>query len=63
MSGIAEVLLSLGYPVSGSDINSSATTENLRARGAEIHIGHREENMESVGLVVYSSAIDNTNLS
>jgi UDP-N-acetylmuramate--alanine ligase len=61
MSGIAEVLLSLGYPVSGSDISQSSTTENLKTNGAEVYIGHKESNVNEVGLVVYSSAIDSTN--
>lgn len=61
MSGIAEVLLSLGYPVSGSDLSSSATTESLKLKGAEIHLGHKKENLVDVGLVVYSSAIDDSN--
>jgi UDP-N-acetylmuramate--alanine ligase len=61
MSGIAEVLLSLGYPVSGSDIANTATTLSLQKNGAEIHLGHQESNLENAGLVVYSSAIDGTN--
>lgn len=58
MSGIAEVLLDLGYKVSGSDLNASAVTENLQKKGAEIHIGHRASNVEGSTLIVYSSAID-----
>jgi UDP-N-acetylmuramate--alanine ligase len=61
MSGIAEVLLDLGYKVSGSDLNSSTVTENLQKKGAEIHIGHRSTNVEGSTLVVYSSAIDTKN--
>lgn len=61
MSGIAEVLLDLGYKVSGSDLNSSAVTENLQKKGAEIHIGHKSANVEGSTLVVYSSAIDTKN--
>ncbi len=61
MSGIAEVLLDLGYQVSGSDLNNSAVTENLQRKGAQIHIGHRAENVEGSTLVVYSSAIDPLN--
>lgn len=61
MSGIAEVLLSLGYPVSGSDIASGPAVEALRERGAVVSIGHKEENLGDAGLVVYSSAIDNEN--
>lgn len=61
MSGIAEVLLSLGYPVSGSDISTGPAIEHLRSAGAQIFIGHSEENVQDAGLVVYSSAIDATN--
>lgn len=61
MSGIAEVLLDLGYKVSGSDLNASAVTENLQTKGAEIHIGHRASNVEGSTLIVYSSAIDTKN--
>jgi UDP-N-acetylmuramate--alanine ligase len=58
MSGIAEVLLSLGYKVSGSDISESANVERLRKKGAEIFIGHREENIKGATVVVYSSAVN-----
>lgn len=61
MSGIAEVLLSLGYRVSGSDIADSPTVEKLRGLGAEVYIGHRKENINDVTVIVYSSAIDETN--
>lgn len=57
MSGIAEVLLNLGYPVSGSDIKRSAIIDRLRRRGAHIHIGHREKNVQDVDVMVMSSAI------
>jgi UDP-N-acetylmuramate--alanine ligase len=58
MSGIAEVLLDLGYQVSGSDLNSSAVTSNLKKKGAEIFLGHTASNVEGSTLVIYSSAID-----
>lgn len=61
MSGIAEVLLDLGYKVSGSDINYSTVTENLQRKGAEVFIGHRAANVEGSTLVIYSSAIDPKN--
>lgn len=61
MSGIAEVLLDLGYSVSGSDLNPSATIENLKHKGATIHIGHSASNLGDAALVVYSSAIDHKN--
>ncbi len=61
MSGIAEVLLTLGYKVSGSDIRQSATTDRLAKLGATIHIGHRAENMEGAKAVVVTSALDASN--
>lgn len=61
MSGISEVLLDLGYSISGSDLNASAVTENLKKKGAEIFIGHEASNVEGSTLVVYSSAIDPKN--
>jgi len=61
MSGIAEVLIDLGYKVSGSDLNSSAVTQNLRNKGAEIFIGHEANNVEGASIVIYSSAIDPKN--
>ncbi len=61
MSGIAEVLLDLGYSVSGSDLNSSPVVENLKNKGAEIFIGHKASNVEGCALIIYSSAIDNKN--
>ena len=57
MNGIAEVLLNLGYAVSGSDLNDSATLRRLRANGAAIHLGHRTENLSAVDVVVISSAV------
>ncbi len=62
MSGIAEVLLNLGYRVSGSDMKESDTTERLRKLGGEIFIGHRGENVESPHVVVISSAVKNDNV-
>ena len=61
MSGISEVLLDLGYSISGSDLNASSVTENLKSKGAEIFIGHAAANVEGSTLVVYSSAIDPKN--
>jgi len=62
MSGIAEVLLNLGYKVSGSDLRESDTTERLRKLGGEIRIGHRAENIESPHVVVISSAVKKDNI-
>ena len=61
MSGIAEVLIASGYSVSGSDSSDSANIAKLRKLGAEISIGHREENLNNVTVVVYSSAVNDTN--
>ncbi len=57
MSGIAEVLLTLGYQVQGSDLKESPITERLRGMGAEIFIGQKAENLGAAGVVVISSAI------
>lgn len=57
MSAIAEILLKHGYSVSGSDIKDSRLLEKLRTIGAEIYIGHNEENIKNQDLVVYSAAI------
>lgn len=61
MSGIAEVLLNLGYTVSGSDIKNSDVINKLKKLGAKIYIGHKKENVKDVDVVVYSSAIDSNN--
>ncbi len=57
MSGIAEVLANLGYDVTGSDLKESETTRRLQSMGIKIHIGHREENIDSAHVVVVSSAV------
>jgi len=62
MSGIAEVLLNLGYRVSGSDLRESDTTRRLRELGGEIQIGHRAENITSPHVVVISSAVKRDNV-
>lgn len=61
MSGIAKVLLEMGYSVSGSDIKESRNTLNLRKQGATIKIGHNPQNLESADVVVVSSAIKGDN--
>ncbi len=61
MSGIAEVLLNLGYAVSGSDISESGAVEQLRRAGARIFIGHDANNLEDAEVVVKSTAIDEHN--
>jgi UDP-N-acetylmuramate--alanine ligase len=57
MSGIAEVLLNLGYRVSGSDLKSSSVTQRLAGLGAAVFEGHRAENISGAEVVVTSSAI------
>jgi UDP-N-acetylmuramate--alanine ligase len=57
MSGIAEVLLNLGYRISGSDLKQSAVTDRLKFLGATVFEGHRAENVSGAEVVVTSSAI------
>ena len=61
MSGIAEVLLNLGYAVQGSDLKQGESTERLQQLGARIQIGHRAGNVDGADVVVVSSAIDAAN--
>jgi UDP-N-acetylmuramate--alanine ligase len=61
MSGIAEVLLTLGYSVSGSDIKASAITERLQNMGAGIFEGHKAEQVHGAHVVVVSSAVRSDN--
>ena len=57
MSGIAEVLLNLGYHISGSDVKETEVTRRLQALGCEVFYGHRKENVREADVVVISSAI------
>jgi len=61
MSGIAEVLLTLGYTVSGSDVKTTAITERLQNLGAEIFEGHKAEHIHGAHVVVVSSAVRRDN--
>lgn len=61
MSGIAEVLLNLGYKISGSDLKLSPTTDRLTKLGATIREGHAAENVSGAKAVVVSSAVDAAN--
>lgn len=61
MSGIAELLLNLGYQVSGSDLRSSEITERLQRLGAMIYQGHQEDHITGADVVVVSSAISEHN--
>ncbi len=62
MNGIAEVLLNLGYQVSGSDLQENEATRRLAKLGARIAIGHRAENLENADVVVISSAVREDNV-
>ncbi len=62
MSGIAEILVNLGYRVSGSDQKRNETIERLERLGAKIFIGHRAENVEGIHVLVYSSAVPRDNV-
>jgi UDP-N-acetylmuramate--alanine ligase len=62
MSGIAEIMLNLGYTISGSDLKISPLTEGLRALGATISEGHAPQNVAGADVVVISSAIQPNNL-
>ncbi len=61
MSGIAEVMLNLGYQVSGSDLNESQVTRRLHDQGASVVVGHRAENVAGCDAVVISSAVTDAN--
>src|SRR3954464_11159703 len=61
MSGIAEVLLNMGFTVSGSDMKESGVTDRLKKLGATIYIGHSAENVAGAEVVVTSSAISRSN--
>ena len=61
MSGIAEVLLNLGYQISGSDLGESAVTRHLQSLGARIYKGHAQEQIAGANAVVISSAVSEDN--
>src|SRR3989442_2290625 len=61
MSGIAEVLLNLGFKISGSDLKMSAVTDRLASLGATIFEDHRPENVGAAEVVVASSAVPHNN--
>src|SRR5215467_14885783 len=62
MSGIAEILLNLGYRVTGSDQKRSDAVERLAELGAKVFIGHQAANVEGAHVVVYSSAVSRDNV-
>jgi len=57
MSGIAEVLITMGFTVSGSDVRESPVTETLRAHGAKVAVGHEAAHARGADVVVFSSAV------
>ncbi|MDX1499553.1 MAG: UDP-N-acetylmuramate--L-alanine ligase [Woeseiaceae bacterium] len=61
MSGIAEVMLNLGYSVQGSDLKPNKQTARLEAQGATVFIGHAAKNIDNADAVVVSSAVDEDN--
>lgn len=61
MSGIAEVLVNLGYAVTGSDVSENPNVQRLRSLGAKIHIGHAAENVVGAQVVVTSTAVKSDN--
>jgi UDP-N-acetylmuramate--alanine ligase len=61
MSGIAEVLINLGYTVQGSDASDNANVKRLREKGAKVSIGHKAENLDGAEVLVVSSAIKRDN--
>jgi len=62
MSGIAEVLINLGYRVSGSDLEETPITQRLVDSGAIIHTGHRASNLKGCHVVVVSTAVSSNNI-
>src|SRR3972149_7528693 len=62
MNGIAEVLLNLGYKVSGSDMNETDVIQRLRNAGGHITIGHSSSNIKGAQVVVISSAVSTHNI-
>jgi UDP-N-acetylmuramate--alanine ligase len=61
MSGIAEVLLNLGFQVSGSDLGQNAVTKRLRKLGATVYLGHAEQHLTNADVVVVSTAVGQDN--
>ena len=61
MSGIAEILVALGYKVQGSDLSENANVKRLRLKGIEIFIGHEAKNINNASAVIISSAVKNDN--
>ena len=62
MSGIAELLINLGFNVSGSDLIESELTDKLKRKNASIYYSHNPKNVHDCDILVYSSAIDINNV-
>ena len=62
MNGIAQVLLNLGFNITGSDLKESSTIKQLKNMGAKVFIGHNETNVIGADVVVYSSAVTQDNV-
>ena len=62
MSAIAKVMLEMGYRISGSDLAHQELTEKLKAKGAQVFIGHEARNVSGADLVVYSTALSKDNV-
>lgn len=61
VSGLAEMMLSRGYTVSGSDMKSSIVTQRLEQKGARIYVGHAAEQVDGADLIVYTAAVQADN--
>ena len=61
MSGIAEILVALGYKVQGSDLSENANVKRLREKNIQVFIGHDAKNIVGASAVVISSAVKNDN--
>jgi UDP-N-acetylmuramate--alanine ligase len=61
MSGLAEILHSMGFNITGSDLSDSANVRRLRRMGITVYVGHRPENAENAQALVYSSAVRKDN--
>src|SRR5699024_291311 len=61
MSGLAEILLSEGYKISGSDMNDGPVIERLRSLGSNIYIGHNKKYINGADLIIYTDAISDDN--
>ena len=62
MSGLAEILLSKGFQVSGSDMKQSTETQHLQSIGINVNIGHKAENItDDIQLVIYTAAVKQDN--